>query len=99
MSQFPPRPGKIKMIDMYPKDEHDVPYEEAPEHSRFVYLKNGVETNDESEATERIPIVEVHMRPLDENGNLVPKEKAVKIRIKELGPDQRPLRDTVMIKN
>lgn len=99
MSQFPPHPGKIKLIELYSNSVREVSADDVPEHSRFVYLKDGVETHDPQEATERIPIVEEHMMSLDAHGNLVPKEQATRIRIKQFGPGQRPLRDTTLVKN
>lgn len=98
VATFPPHPGKIKMVDLSSGKSWEVPVADVPERQRFVYLRDDVETSDPDEATERVPIVEIQMLPLDANGNVVPKDKAVTIRIKEIGPDQRPLRSTSMVK-
>ena len=49
----------------------DVPIDEVPEAQRFVYLKDGLETGNPAEATERVPIVEVRMISVDVRGNLI----------------------------
>ena len=95
---FPPHPGKIKMVDLSTGSEKDVPYEQAPDHSRFVYLdKNGAETFDLKQAVERIPIVLVEMMPVDDHGNLTQRDKAKMLRIEEFGPERRPLRSTTLL--
>ncbi len=38
------------------------------------------------------------MIPLDEKGNIVPKERATVIRRKEFGPDHQPLRSSTLTK-
>lgn len=96
---FPSHPGKIKVVDLSTNISRDVPFEEVPERGRFVYLKSGLETADPLDATERVPIVEVEMLPLDRNGNIVSKDKATTIRIKEFGPNKRPLRNSTMVKD
>jgi hypothetical protein len=87
------------MVDLSTGTAREVPFLEAPERQRFVYLKDGVETSNVDVATERIPIVEVQMMPLDKLGNIVPKEKAALIRIKEFGPNKRPLRSSTLVKD
>jgi hypothetical protein len=96
MKPFPEHPGKIKMMDLFHRTSKIVSIEDIPENRRFVYLKDGVETHDPSEATERVPIVEVQMLSSDERGNLVSPENAKLVEIKEFGPDMRPLRSTIM---
>lgn len=102
MSQisFAPHPGSIRMVEVQTDTSRDVPVDEVPEERQFVYLtKDGVETSDPEEATERVPVVEVRMISVDARGNLVPKESATKLVIYEIGPDDRPLRHTTMIRN
>ena len=96
MIPFPDHPGEIKMADFFQRTSKMVLIEDVPENRRFVYLKNGIETLDPNEATERVPILEVHMLSLDERGNLVSPEIAKLVRIGEFGPDMRPLRSTIM---
>jgi hypothetical protein len=96
MKPFLDHPGKIKMMDLFHRTSKIVSIEDIPENRRFVYLKDGVETQDSKEATERVPIVEVHMLSSDEKGNLVSPEIAKLVEIKEFGPDMRPLRSTIM---
>jgi hypothetical protein len=96
MKPFPEHPGKIKMVDLFHRTTKVVAIGEVPENRRFVYLKGKVETHDPDEATERVPIVEVHMLSSDERGNLVSPDTAKFVEIKEFGPDMRPLRSTIM---
>jgi hypothetical protein len=93
---FPEHPGQIRIVDLFRGTSKMAPIADVPESRRFVYLKNGIETHDPSEATERVPIVEVRMLSLNERGNLVAPEIAYKVRIDEFGPDNRPLRSTIM---
>lgn len=96
MPQFLPHPGKIKVVEFFSKTTEMKSPDEFPESGQFVYLKNGVETYDPNEATERIPIVEVHVLPLNDQGNLVDPKDATSMIIKQFGPEQRPLRSTTM---
>jgi hypothetical protein len=96
MKPFPDHPGKFKMVDFFHETSKMVLIDDVPENRRFVYLKNGVETHDPDEATERVPIVEVHLLSSDEMGNLVSPEVAERVRIKEFGPEMRPLRSTTL---
>ena len=96
MKPFPDHPGEIKMVDFFHQTSKTVLIEDVPENRRFVYLKNGVETHDPDESTERVPILEVHMLSLDKTGNLVSPDIANMVRIGEFGPDMRPLRSTSM---
>jgi len=99
-TQFAPHPGSIRMVEVQAETSRDVPIDEVPEDRRFVYLtKEGVETADPTEATERVPIVEVRMISIDASGNLVPKGSAAKLVIYEIGPDDRPLRHTTMVRS
>ena len=97
VSTMAAHPGQIRMVDMFTKEAKEVPASDAPERQRFVYLKDGVEVSNAGQATERVPIVEVEMYPLDANGNLIAKEHAATIRIREYGPSHRLLRTTTMI--
>jgi hypothetical protein len=45
-----------------------------------------------------VPIVEVRMVSVDARGNLVPKGSAAKLVIYEIGPEDRPLRHTTMVR-
>jgi hypothetical protein len=100
MKQFAPHPGTIRMIDESDNSVHLVKAEDAPDSRRFVLLdKKGIEVQDAEQAVERIPIVEVRMTPTDGKGNLVSKDKAQLIRIKEYGPEGRLLRSTTMVPN
>jgi len=97
VKQFPPHPGSIKMIDKFANSSRTERAEEVPERHRFVYMdKDGREVDSVEEAVERIPIVEVQMISTDGDGNLVAKDRAQLIRIKELGPERRLLRSTTM---
>ena len=97
MKQFTLHPGTIRMIDTYDGSVRVVKADETPELHRFVYLDEaGIEVSSASQALERVPIVEVQMTPTDEEGNLVPKDRAQLIRIKEFGAKQRLLRSTTM---
>lgn len=96
--KFPPHPGTIKMVDLSTGTAKEVPYEQAPERSRFVYLnKDGSEASDPEKAVERVPIVLVEMMPTDGHGHLVPRDEATMIRIQEFGPNRRPLRSTTLV--
>jgi hypothetical protein len=100
MSQFPPHPGTIRMIDEFDSSVSISKAEDTPERHRFVYLDDhGREVDSADEAAERIPIVEVRMTPTDGKGNLVPKDRAQLIRITEFGPEGRRLRTTTMTPN
>jgi hypothetical protein len=96
MTRFPEHPGTLSVLDLFRNTTTVSPVAEVPESQRFVYLKDGVETHDPAAATERVPIVEVHLISLNADGKLVPTEEAVEIRIKQFGPDHRPLRSTTM---
>jgi hypothetical protein len=96
MKPFPDHPGKVKTVDFFHKTSKSVLVGDVPENQRFVYFKNGVETHDPDEATERAPIVEVHLLSSDEIGNLVSPEIAKLVQIKEFGPEMRPLRSTTL---
>lgn len=100
MSQenFAPHPGSIRMVDVQAGTSRDMPIDQVPEDQRFVYLKDGVETRSASEATERVPIVEVRMVSVNKRGDLVPKEQAAKLVVYEIGPEGRPLRHTTMVR-
>ncbi len=87
------------MVEVFAGTAREVRLEDVPESQRFVYLKDGVETSDPAEATERIPIVEVRMISIDERGHLVSKDDAAKLIIEERGPEGRPLRHTTMVRN
>jgi len=92
-------PGTIKIVTISTKATKVVPYESVPPRQRFVMLNsNGVETHDIADATEAIPIVEVHVLNLDSKGDLVPPENAASMRILEFGPEGRLLRGTTMTK-
>jgi hypothetical protein len=91
-------PGTVTMVNVYEKTERTVPITEVPPNKRFVYLKDGVEISDPSQATELVPIVRVEMFSLDDDGNLVPPDLATKLWVKEFGPEKRPLRLTTMIR-
>lgn len=97
MKEFPPHPGTIRMVDMYDGSVRTVAAEETPEAHRFVYFDQaGAEVSSASQATERVPIVEVQMTPTDGKGHLTSKDHAELIRIKEFGPKHRLLRTTTM---
>jgi hypothetical protein len=100
MRQFAPHPGTIRMIDESDGSVRTVKADETPEERRFVFLdKDGKEIDSAEHAVERIPIVEVRMTPTDGKGNLVPKDRAQLIRIKEFGPEGRLMRSTTMTPN
>jgi hypothetical protein len=97
---FAPHPGTIKMVDLSTGTTREVPYQSAPERSRFVYLdKTGAETSNPEQAVERIPIVLVERMPLDAHGNLARGKDVARVRILEFGPDRRPLRSTTLVAN
>ena len=82
---------------MFSKVVTVVPIDSVPEGQRFVYLKDGVETSSRDNATQAIPIVQVRMLPIDAAGQLVARDKAVRIRILELGAEGQTLRTTLMV--
>lgn len=92
-------PGTIRFVDVYENRVREVPAEQVPLNKRFVFLRNGVEVESASVADEVVPIVEVRMRSLNRNGELVAPEHAETIRIEEIGPAGRPLRWTQMKKD
>jgi hypothetical protein len=96
MTRFPEHPGTLHVLDVFSQMSTVVPLAEVPESRQFVYLKEGVETHDPAAATERVPVVEVHLISVDGSGKLVPAGQAATIRIKEFGPDHRPLRSTIL---
>ncbi len=98
-TEFAPHPGTIRMVEVQTETSRDVPIADVPEAQRFVYLKDGIETSNPAEATERVPIVEVRMISVDARGNLVPKEQATKLVIHEFGPEGRALRHTTMVRS
>jgi hypothetical protein len=81
MTRFPDHPGTVLVEDLFRKTSKVTPVAEMPESRRFVYLKDGAATHDPAEATERVPVVEVHVISVDEMGNLVPAEQAHTVRI------------------
>ena len=100
VKQFAPHPGTIRMIDESDGSVRVVKAEDAPERQQFVYLdKDGREVDSAAEAVDRIPVVEVRLAPTDGKGNLVPKDRAELIRIREFGPAGRLLRNTTMTPN
>jgi hypothetical protein len=100
MTKFAPHPGTIRMIDESDGSVRIVQADKTPERHRFVYFdKAGIEVDPTEEAVERIPIIEVRMTPTDGKGNLVPKDRAQVVRIKEFGPEKRLLRSTTMSPN
>ena len=94
--RFAPHPGTIVLVDRATGEEQERPADEFPEAERYVYLRDGEETFVPEEATERIPIVRIETVPLDDRGNLVPRERASRIKVLELGPERRRLRLTLM---
>jgi hypothetical protein len=92
-----PAPSSIKMIDMFTKEVSLKPADSMPEKRRFLFKRNGVEVQRREDADEVIPILEVRMFPLNKDGKLVPKEKAVRLRIEEFGPRNAKLRWTIMV--
>ena len=92
-------PGTVTMITVFEESSKEVPVEEVPETSRFVYFIDDVETSDPESATRAVPIVEVRMFSLDDEGNLVPPDQATTIRIKEYGPEGEFLRTTRMVRD
>ena len=97
---FAPHPGTIKMVDLSTGTSREVPYQSAPDRSRFVYLdSSGAETSNPDNAVERIPIVLVERMPLDAQGNLASGKDVARVRILEFGPNRRPLRSTTLVAN
>jgi len=101
MELLTPHPGVIRMIDDDTREVRVVNADEVPMRRRFVYLdRTGKELEaTDTNATERVPIVEVRMTPTDGDGHVVPRAQARLIRIKESGPDNRVLRSTTLRKN
>jgi len=97
--ELPNHPGIVKMVNMFDGSLQEIPIADIPEDKRFVFLKDDLEVTGAEEATEIVPIVEVSMSPLDDQGNLVPMEEASTIRIQEFGPERRPLRLTIMLRD
>ncbi len=101
MESFASHPGTIRSFDGDTKEIRIAKAEEVPIKHRFVYLDRDdheVEATD-TNAVERIPIVEVRMTPTDGKGNIVPRKQAKKMEIIEYGPDHRFLRSTLMFRN
>lgn len=94
---LPPHPGEVRMLDMFTHELKVLPVQAIPEERRFVYLKDGIEVSAAAGADRAVPIVEVRMFPVDAEGRLVEKSKAVRIRITEHGPDGQSLRSTLMM--
>lgn len=101
MELLTPHPGVIRMIDDDTREVRVVNADKVPMRRRFVYLdRTGKELEaTDTNATERVPIVEVRMTPTDGDGHVVPRAQARLIRIKESGPDNRVLRSTTLRKN
>lgn len=99
MGRFPEHPGTIVMVDRFYGTAREVPASEVPEPERFVYLQDGVETDDPAAATERLPIVRVETIPTDGAGHLVPPESAATIRRMEFGPGRRALRSSLLVRD
>lgn len=100
MEKMPAHPGQIKMIEEYDGSVRLINVETVPDRQRFVYFDaNGMEVDSLDKAASRVPIVEVRMLSTDGQGNLVPKSRAKKLRILEMGPDQKVLRSTVLVPN
>jgi hypothetical protein len=86
------------MVEVYTGAVRLVPAEQMPLTRRFVFFKNGRVVPTKEESDEVVPVVEVRRLTLDDHGNLVPAEKAARIRIEEFGPGGRPLQWTSMIR-
>jgi hypothetical protein len=100
MKNFATHPGTIRIINEADASIQILRAVEAPERQQFVYFDRvGLEVGTAELATERVPIEEVRMTPTDGKGNLVAKERAVLVRIKEYGAGQRLLRTTTMTPN
>jgi hypothetical protein len=96
MTPFPDHPGTIRVVDVFRRTSQDSLVAGFPAAGWFVYLKDGVETDDPDLATERVPVVEVHVIGVGPKGNLVPTERALTVRVEEFGPGRRPLRTTTV---
>jgi hypothetical protein len=96
MTPFPDHPGTIRVVDAFRRTSQDSFVAGFPASAWFVYLKDGVETSDPDQATERVPVVEVHVSGVDPKGDLVPAERAPTVRVEEFGPGRRPLRTTTV---
>lgn len=100
MEMMPPHPGQIKMVEEHDGSVRMLDASTVPDRQRFVYLDvNGIEVDSPDKAVSRIPIIEVRMFSTDGEGHLVPKSRAKKLRIIEMGPDHRVLRSTVLVPN
>ena len=87
----------IEFIDASTGESNFTPSEQLPPERRAVYLSQGVAVDRQEEADEIVPIVKVVMLPQDENGELVSKEKAQRIIIREYGEGERIVRETLML--
>lgn len=97
-SAFPRHPGTIRLIDESDDSVVIVSADTKPERHQFVYFNSdGVEVDGPPEAVKRTPIVEVRTRPMDETGRIVPKDQAARIRVHEIGPEQKLLRWTLLV--
>src|SRR5271166_5386527 len=89
-------PAYIRNLDTTTGEVTETPSSEVPEGRRFVFLRGGNEVASRELADEVLPVVEVHVVPMDAKGRMVPRERATRIRIEEFGPGGRLLRWTMM---
>ena len=93
----PQHPGKVVLAEFPANTKREISVDDFPAEKRFVFLKNGFEVAPDK-ADEVVPVVKVDMIPLNDRDDMVPKDQATKVMIKEYGPEGRPLRMTIMIK-
>ena len=96
MNDSPLHPGTIRMVEVPAGRVTVIPADEVPETSRFVWLRDGEETLDPDEATECVPVVEVHVCTVDAAGLPSPRDSAAKVILEEIGPEGRLLRRSEM---
>ncbi|MFO0588091.1 MAG: hypothetical protein U0441_11150 [Polyangiaceae bacterium] len=96
MNDSPVHPGTIRMVEVPSGPVRVIPADEVPETSRFVWFRDGEETLDADEATERVPVLEVHIHTVDAAGSPSPRASAAKIVVEEFGPGGRFLRRSEM---
>lgn len=91
-------PQSVRFVEIFSGEVREVPFNDLPQNDRWAFLREGKLVNSPEEADEIVPIVEVRRLTLDAQGDLVPSESAVSVRIEEFGPGGRPVKWTLMVR-
>lgn len=84
MTSFPEHPGVVIMVNAFDDSLEALTPGDLPEDMRFVHTNGGL-----------VPVVEVRVVPFDEQGHVVPQERAKYVRVVEYGPQRTFLRSTM----